>query len=71
MPGPWCRSARTPLFPADRSSEAPCSEIHIVYCLRPIALLHQHQREVKVVEHRGERVRYIEVTAWDLAMADR
>jgi hypothetical protein len=39
--------------------------------IRAIALLHQHQRKVKEVEHRGERIRYVEVTEADLAIADR
>jgi DNA primase catalytic core len=30
--------------------------------IRAIALLHQHQREVKETTHQGQRVRYIEVT---------
>lgn len=36
-----------------------------------IALLHQHQREVKSVEHDGEALEYIEVTAEDIAVANR
>jgi hypothetical protein len=38
--------------------------------IRAIALLHQHQREVKTVEHRGKSVRYIEVTKEDVKRAD-
>jgi DNA primase catalytic core len=39
--------------------------------IRAIALLHQHQRELKEVSHRGRLVRYIEVTERDIALADR
>jgi DNA primase catalytic core len=39
--------------------------------IRAIALLHQHQREVKTAHHDGRAVRYIEVTRDDIAMANR
>jgi hypothetical protein len=39
--------------------------------IRAIALLHQHQREVKAIEHGGERVEYIEVTLDDIALANK
>jgi hypothetical protein len=39
--------------------------------IRAIALLHQHQREVKETTHQGQRVRYIEVTRGDIAVANR
>jgi hypothetical protein len=39
--------------------------------IRAIALLHQHQREVKTVEHRGKAVPYIEATLDDIALANR
>ncbi|MBL8536692.1 MAG: toprim domain-containing protein [Hyphomonadaceae bacterium] len=38
--------------------------------IRAIALLHQHQREIKTVEHRGQLVRYVEVTADDIGLAN-
>lgn len=38
--------------------------------INAIALLHQHQREVKTVAHAGERLAYIEVTLGDIAMAN-
>jgi hypothetical protein len=38
--------------------------------IRAIALLHQHQREVKETTHQGQRVRYIEVTRDDIATAN-
>ncbi len=39
--------------------------------INTITLLHQHQRPVKETEHRGGKVRYIEVTREDIAVADR
>jgi hypothetical protein len=39
--------------------------------IRTIALLHQYQREVKAVEHRGEEIRYVEATREDIATANR
>ncbi|WP_140637390.1 CHC2 zinc finger domain-containing protein [Methylibium rhizosphaerae] len=38
--------------------------------IRAIALLHQHQREVKTVERRGKLISYIEVTKQDIALAN-
>jgi hypothetical protein len=39
--------------------------------IRTIALLHQHQRPVKEIEHSGRRVRYIEVGRSDVELANR
>jgi DNA primase len=39
--------------------------------IRTIALLHQHQRPRKTVEHRGRMVEYIEVALGDIAIANR
>jgi DNA primase len=39
--------------------------------IRTIALLHQHQRPLKTVQHRGQPVSYIEVTREDIATANR
>jgi DNA primase len=40
--------------------------------IRAIALLHQHQREVKTVQHhRGQELAYIEVTKADIALANQ
>jgi DNA primase len=36
-----------------------------------VALLHQHQREVKTVEHRGTSVEYVEVAVEDVELANR
>jgi DNA primase catalytic core len=39
--------------------------------IRSIALLHQHQRPRKTVQHRGRTVEYIEVALADIAVANR
>ena len=39
--------------------------------IRAIALLHQHQRPVKTVSHRGQELAYIEVTQSDIALANQ
>ncbi len=39
--------------------------------IRTIALLHQHQRPQKTVEHRGKELRYIEATLDDIRVANR
>lgn len=39
--------------------------------IRAIALLHQHQREVKTVDHEGAVIRYVEVEDSDIEVADR
>jgi DNA primase catalytic core len=38
--------------------------------IESITLLHQYQREVKVMERRGQRIEYIEVTLDDIALAN-
>ena len=38
--------------------------------IRAVALLHQHQRPVRTVDHRGRQVRYIEVTEADIRCAN-
>jgi DNA primase catalytic core len=46
---------------------------HVKYLtlIETIALLHQHQRPVKAVEHEGKLVEYIEVTLDDVSWANR
>lgn len=39
--------------------------------IRAIAFLHQYQRPVHTVQHRGKALRYIEVTPFDIATANR
>ena len=38
--------------------------------IQAIALLHQHQRPIRSIEHRGSSVRYIEVIESDIALAN-
>ncbi len=38
--------------------------------IRTIALLHQHQRRIHSIEHRGQPLRYIEVSEADIALAN-
>ena len=38
--------------------------------IKAIALLHQHQREVKSVQHKGQALHYIEVTLADIELAN-
>jgi DNA primase catalytic core len=46
---------------------------HVKYLtlIRAVALLHQYQRQIKTVEHRGAQIEYIEVTRADIAVANR
>jgi len=46
---------------------------HVKYLtlIRTIALIHQYQRPTKQLRHQGRRVTYIEVTAADIAVANR
>jgi len=39
--------------------------------IRSVALLHQHQRPHKTIQHNGKRLEYIEVTLDDIAVANR
>jgi len=39
--------------------------------IQAIALLHQHQRPIRTVEHRGRSVRYIEASEGDILLANR
>ncbi|WP_207388859.1 CHC2 zinc finger domain-containing protein, partial [Stutzerimonas kirkiae] len=39
--------------------------------IRAIALLHQHQRPIQRIEHRGQPLAYIEATKADIALANR
>jgi len=46
---------------------------HLKYLtlIRAIALLHQHQREIRKITHQGEVLEYIEVTREDISVANR
>jgi DNA primase catalytic core len=39
--------------------------------IKAIALLHQHQRKIMTVQHRGRPLRYVEVAPSDIALANR
>jgi len=39
--------------------------------IRSIALVHQHQRPVRTIQHRGETIEYIDVTREDIRIANR
>src|SRR5690606_27293325 len=39
--------------------------------IEAVTLLHQYQRPIKEAAHRGKVIRYVEVTAADIAMANR
>ena len=46
---------------------------HVKYLslIDTVALVHQHQRAVRTVQHRGQALEYIEVTRADIAIANR
>jgi hypothetical protein len=46
---------------------------HVKYLtlIRTIALLHQHQREIRKTKHAGREVEYIEATVADISLANR
>ena len=56
-----------------RDSQTRTRRDHMKYLtlIRSVALLHQHQRPRKTVEHNGRAVEYIEVTVNDIAVANR
>ena len=62
--------ARELTFP-DAQTRTRRDHMKYLTLIRAIALLHQHQRPRKTVEHRGRAVEYIEVTLDDIAMANR
>jgi DNA primase len=70
-----------PLFVANPFAKELCFSDHAtrtrrdhmkyLTLIRSITLLHQYQRPVREVEHRGGKLRYIEVSRDDIAIADR
>jgi DNA primase len=56
---------------ADHVTRTRRDHMKYLTLIRAVALLHQHQRPVKEIEHRGKAVRYIEVVESDIALADR
>lgn len=57
-------------FP-DQATRTRRDHMKYLAIIRAIALLHQHQREIKTVMHRGQPRQYIEVTVDDIAVANR
>jgi len=56
---------------ADDKTRTRRDHMKYLSLIKSIALLHQYQREVKTVEHRGRQVHYIEVEPGDIAIANR
>ena len=56
---------------ADSRTRTRRDHMKYLTLIRTVALLHQHQREVKTTEHRGQLLRYIEATREDIATASR
>jgi len=54
----------------DHQTRARRDHAKYLSLIRSIALLHQHQRELKTVRHRGQVVSYIEATREDIALAN-
>lgn len=56
-----------------RDNQTRTRRDHMKYLtlIRSVALLHQHQRPRKTVQHNGRAVEYIEVTLDDIAVANR
>jgi DNA primase catalytic core len=61
--------ARRLSFP-DHRTRTRRDHVKYLTLIETIALLHQHQRPVKTVEHEGKLVEYVEVTASDIAIAN-
>jgi DNA primase catalytic core len=64
---PWANELQF----ASHSTRTRRDHMKYLTLIRAVALLHQHQRPVRTVEHRGQSVQYIEVTKEDIAVADR
>ena len=56
---------------SDGRTRARRDHAKLLTLIRAVALLHQHQRDVKLVEHDGEKIEYIEATAADIELATR
>jgi hypothetical protein len=55
----------------DQQTRTRRDHMKYLVLIRTIAYLHQHQRPVQTVQHRGQPVEYIEVTEKDLAIGNR
>jgi hypothetical protein len=56
---------------SDARTRARRDHMKYLTLIRAVALLHQHQREVKTLEHGGECVAYLEATAKDVEVATK
>ena len=56
---------------SDGRTRARRDHAKLLTLVRAVALLHQHQREVKLVELGGKQVEYIEATAADVELATK
>jgi len=56
---------------ADHATRTRRDHMKYLTLIRAVALLHQYQRPVRVTEHRGRRIEYIEVSREDIEIATR
>lgn len=63
---PYAKELRFP----DHQTRMRRDHMKYLGLIEAVTLLHQYQRPVKEVEHRGQRLRYIEVTKEDIAIAN-
>lgn len=64
---PWARD----LTFLDDRTRTRRDHVKYLTLIRTIALLHQHQRQVKKTQHNGREVEYIEATLDDIALANK
>ncbi|HMA94164.1 MAG TPA: hypothetical protein VKP30_15845, partial [Polyangiaceae bacterium] len=64
---PYAKELRFP----DHQTRMRRDHMKYLGLIEAVTLLHQYQRPIKEVEHRGQRIRYIEVTKEDIAVANR
>ena len=64
---PYAKELRFP----DHQTRMRRDHMKYLGLIEAVTLLHQYQRPIKEVEHRGQRIRYIEVTKEDITVANR
>jgi len=64
---PYAKELRFP----DHQTRMRRDHMKYLGLIEAVTLLHQYQRPIKEVEHRGQRIRYIEVTKEDIGVANR
>jgi DNA primase catalytic core len=64
---PYAKELRFP----DHQTRMRRDHMKYLGLIEAVTLLHQYQRPIKEVEHQGQRLRYIEVTKEDIAVANR